>query len=296
MLRFPHATPHRFLRLSIGSISAVLITFLCAVSVCAQIFTGTGFTIVDGGARTAASCSTVPVAITGDRMIRSVSIDSVSHSWLGDLEVRVYPPGSTPPPSTAAPSVVMTSPPDGRACNLAGTYRFIDTAAQSVDAATVGCASATNLAPGDYRTSNYGGGTNPGVVTSLTTSFGARTPANSNGNWLVCVFDFAAPDSGTVGSTSIQFVVPSAASVSLAGRVLTADGTGIGNTVITMTAQSGEARTVITNPFGYYRFDGVEIGQTYILSASSKRYTFENPTVTHHAADSFDGINFIANP
>ena len=296
MICVPRPTVRRISRLTIGSVSTILITFFTTVAVFAQIFSGPGFTIADGAARSAASCSTVPVTISGDRMVRSVSINSVNHTWLGDLEVRVYPPGAAPPPSTAAPSAVMTSPPDGRACNLAGTYTFADTAAQSVDAATVGCTDATNLAAGSYRTSNYGGGVNPGALTSLATLFGARTPANSNGNWLVCVFDFATPDGGTVGSTSIQFAVPSAAHASLSGRVVTAEGVGIGNTLITLTGQAGEPRTVITNPFGYYRFDDVEIGHTYSLTARSKRHTFQTPTVTHHAADSAEGINFIANP
>lgn len=54
-------------------------TVFLASTVHAQIFTGTGFTIVDNGARVAASCSTVLVAgITTGVNVRSVSLTNAS--------------------------------------------------------------------------------------------------------------------------------------------------------------------------------------------------------------------------
>ncbi|MGC2239005.1 MAG: carboxypeptidase-like regulatory domain-containing protein [Pyrinomonadaceae bacterium] len=277
---------------------SIFLTVLFLNTIQAQIFTGAGFTIVDNGGRVPASCSTVAVSgVSTSVNVRSVSLTG-THSWLGDIEARVYPPAAAPPPSTVG-TTVITSPPDGRACNLSGTYRFTDMAlpaTNSIDAATVGCADATNVASGDYRTSTYGGGTAVGPVTSLATSFGALTPAQANGNWLVCVFDFAAPDGGAITSTSVQLTVLSSASVAVGGRVTTAKGSGIGKVKVTMTDPSGTVRMAITNPFGYYRFEGVEVGANYIITASGKGYTFDNPTVVHFASEDFDGINFTANP
>lgn len=261
----------------------------------AQIFTGSGFTVVDGGSRVAASCSTVPVSgVTGNRNVRAISFTG-THSWLGDTEIRIYPPGVAAPPSTTG-SVVISSPPDGRACNYSGTYRFSDQAAQSIDAATVGCADATNLAPGDYRTSTYGGGTNPGPVTSLTTTFGLRTPAQINGNWLVCMFDFAAPDGGVIASTSIQFAVPSAAGASIGGRVSDGKGYAIAGATIMLTDAQGASRTVKSNTFGFYRFDDLPVGQNYVLSVSSKRYSFDDPQRVVNLSESITDMDFVAVP
>lgn len=220
----------------------------------------------------------------------------MTHTFIGDVVIRVYPPGTAAPPSTVG-SIVISSPPDDRACNFNGTYNFQDSAAQSIDQATAGpCTTAVNVAPGNYRTSTYAGTTGIGPTTSMTTTFGLRTPAQTNGNWRVCIFDFAAGDSGTVASASINFAVATAASVSIGGRVATKDGTGIGKTVVTLTEASGTTHTVITNPFGYYRFEGLAAGENYVISAMNKRFTFETPTVVHFASEDNDGINFTANP
>ncbi|MBA2735551.1 MAG: hypothetical protein H0U50_02065, partial [Pyrinomonadaceae bacterium] len=47
---------------------------------------------------------------------------------------------------------------------------------------------------------------------------------------------------------------------------------------VEMTDQGGNVRTARTNPFGYYRFEGVAAGETYIISVSSKHYSFIQST------------------
>jgi hypothetical protein len=260
----------------------------------AQIFTGAGFTIVDNGARVPASCSTVAVSgVTGNRNVKSISLNGMTHTWLGDTETRVYPPGAAAPPSTTG-SFVISSPPDGRACNFNGNYRFIDTAISSMDAATVGCADAADVPPGDYLGSTYGGGVNPGPVISLATTFGSLTAAQVNGNWLVCVFDFATPDGGSVTSTSIQLVVPTAANVSISGRVVNASGQGISRATLVLSGSSGVPVTVTTNPFGYYTFDDLQVGETYILTVTSKTNSFANPTRVINVEDNISDADFVS--
>jgi hypothetical protein len=69
--------------------------------------------------------------------------------------------------------------------------------------------------------------------------------------------------------------VPTAANVSISGRVLTTDGRGLRNAVITITDQSGNARNVMTGPMGTYRFDDLATGATYVISVRSRRFSYE---------------------
>lgn len=170
-------------------------------------------------------------------------------------------------------------------------------AAQSVDAATTTpspCNDAYNLPPGDYRTSAYGGGDfTPGPVTSLYTLFGVLTPGQVNGNWLVCVFDYSPGDTGTVGGTSIFFGAPTAASVTIGGRVLNSEGRGIVNVRVNMTLPNHSIRSVLTGKGGIYQFDNVEVGSVYFLTAVSKNYIFEMPTRVVSLTDAVSDLNFV---
>ena len=73
---------------------------------------------------------------------------------------------------------------------------------------------------------------------------------------------------------------PTAAPVSISGRVLTLDGRGLMNAVVVLTERSGTSRTARTGPFGYYRFDDVEAGQTLIFDVRSKLYQFAPQVVS----------------
>ncbi|MEQ1644326.1 MAG: DUF4394 domain-containing protein, partial [Pyrinomonadaceae bacterium] len=65
-----------------------------------------------------------------------------------------------------------------------------------------------------------------------------------------------------------------AAGVEVSGRVLTPDGRGLRNAVVSMTDSSGAVRTATTSTFGYYRFDDVSAGDSYVMSVTSRRYRF----------------------
>jgi hypothetical protein len=62
-------------------------------------------------------------------------------------------------------------------------------------------------------------------------------------------------------------------------------------------ALSGGALTqpvrVTTNHFGYFVFDEVEVGNSYIISVDSKRYTFKNPTRVFNLEGDLRGIDFV---
>ncbi len=94
------------------------------------------------------------------------------------------------------------------------------------------------------------------------------------------------------GGFWFQNLAPTAAAVSITGRVTTSNGQGIRNARVTLTAPNGARRTAITSTFGYYAFDGVEVGHTYVLEIASKRYTFTNPTRVFSLQDHVTGMDF----
>jgi hypothetical protein len=73
---------------------------------------------------------------------------------------------------------------------------------------------------------------------------------------------------------------PTAAGVSIAGRVLSPSGRGISRARVLITDSTGQTRSVMTNPFGYYSFGNVEVGGTYIFEVRDKRYTFTPQTLS----------------
>lgn len=94
--------------------------------------------------------------------------------------------------------------------------------------------------------------------------------------------------------TLAQPVAPTAASASVGGRVLTADGFGISQARVMLTDQQGIERRVITNSFGYYRFDGVVVGAAYIFSVRHKRWGTMTVTQAHNIQEERDDLDFIA--
>lgn len=89
------------------------------------------------------------------------------------------------------------------------------------------------------------------------------------------------------GQTCIQPVAPTAASVTVAGNVRTADGRGLTNARVQITDQAGNIRGVVTGRNGHYQFDEVEAGQTYTIAVASRRYSFSPRvvSVTDNVAD-----------
>ena len=92
----------------------------------------------------------------------------------------------------------------------------------------------------------------------------------------------------------ISIMAPTAASVSISGRVLTGDNRGLRNARVYLTEASGEIRSTITNPFGYYHFYEIEAGQTVILTVTSKRYQFAPQVLS--LVEGLTDVNFIPQP
>lgn len=96
------------------------------------------------------------------------------------------------------------------------------------------------------------------------------------------------------GFWTASLLNPTAASVTVGGRVLNSAGRGIRNVLIVMTDSTGAMRTALSTSFGYYSFADVPAGETYILSARAKRFAFAQPTQVVSVSEETTEINFIA--
>lgn len=84
---------------------------------------------------------------------------------------------------------------------------------------------------------------------------------------------------------------PTAAAVSIRGRVLTPGGSGLRNALVTLTDANGNSRTVLTGLRGTFNFTETRAGETYIVSVNSKRYTFQPQVVT--AVSDITDLSFV---
>ncbi len=105
------------------------------------------------------------------------------------------------------------------------------------------------------------------------------------------------PASGTASVSVVlsgnSALTTTAAGVSVSGRVSSSRGPAIPSTIVTLTGSDGVTRSARTNSFGYYSFDNVRVGETYILNASRKGYVFAPQVVS--VSDHISELNFIAN-
>ncbi|MCD9187196.1 MAG: carboxypeptidase-like regulatory domain-containing protein [Pyrinomonadaceae bacterium] len=76
-----------------------------------------------------------------------------------------------------------------------------------------------------------------------------------------------------------NLLAPTAASARIEGRVLDSEGNSLRNIAVILTGTPlTTPRIVKTNSFGNYVFEDVEVGQTYVISISSKKYGFGQPS------------------
>ena len=95
-----------------------------------------------------------------------------------------------------------------------------------------------------------------------------------------------------VDKGAFESLVPTAAGVSVGGRVVTGDGTGVSRARVMLTDQNGSTRLVLTGNFGYFTFTDVEAGETYIVTVMSKRYSFPGQVV--NVNDNVTDLNITA--
>jgi hypothetical protein len=100
--------------------------------------------------------------------------------------------------------------------------------------------------------------------------------------------------SGAVDIGAFEALAPSAALVSVSGRVTTEYGRSVSRAQVWMTNSTGGQCFASTNTFGFYRIEGVPAGETYIFDVRHIRFSFL-PHVLTIMEDKSD-LNFTAQP
>ncbi|QQS34080.1 MAG: carboxypeptidase regulatory-like domain-containing protein [Acidobacteriota bacterium] len=96
-------------------------------------------------------------------------------------------------------------------------------------------------------------------------------------------------DGADIGA--VEMLIPTSAGVEVSGRVFTASGSPLRNATVTMTDAAGVVRTAVTSSFGYYRFEGVPVGDSFVMSVSSRSYRF-TPRVVQ-VLDTLTDVDFV---
>ena len=113
------------------------------------------------------------------------------------------------------------------------------------------------------------GGQSSGGPFSLNSTAGQSSCGSSSGG----VFSGSSGYNGG-GTCAAALAAPTAARVIVSGQTITSDGRGVKNVVVTLTDGSGQVRSTRTNAFGYFAFEGVLPGSSYVVQASARHYLF----------------------
>ena len=100
----------------------------------------------------------------------------------------------------------------------------------------------------------------------------------------------ANPLTTTFSSGTIQLLGPTAANVSVSGRVLNSSGRQVYNAIVAVTDSNGNERHVRTNQFGRYRINGIPAGGEYVFTVRAKGYL--PVTQIRTVSDDITGFDF----
>jgi hypothetical protein len=93
-----------------------------------------------------------------------------------------------------------------------------------------------------------------------------------------------------ISDASFTILGPTTASVG--GRALDGLGRRIKGVLITLTSPDGAERTAVTDANGGYFFDGVPLGETYMIRASHRQYNFTPESIEYVHVDQNSNQNF----
>ncbi|CAN5161691.1 hypothetical protein BH20ACI2_BH20ACI2_04350 [soil metagenome] len=195
---------------------------------------------------------------------------------------------------------VLTNPIVTLGADTAGTWTLLTNPNQLAQG-RIGIAADTvpgnpaTLSPPDRRMINIrfdvvpGSPTGPTSITfvpnnAVPTPPTLRSTSDPDGNLLPTVYqDGSLMIGGTACTTSAR--------VSLSGRVTNATGLGIRSAEVFLTDSEGNRRKVLTSSLGYYQFDEIDSGKSYVMGVSSRRYRFESRVV--QVTDNLTELDFV---
>ena len=100
------------------------------------------------------------------------------------------------------------------------------------------------------------------------------------------------------GAVHAYAMVPAemVANVSVAGRVLHANGASVNNALVTISGGNLPGTVSMrTGSFGHFSFEGLQAGLTYTVTVITRGYTFAEPTVIVTPSADVNDLNFVTN-
>lgn len=236
-------------------------------------------------------------------------------SVIGSIRITVYDYGGSFPDDTdflligpQGQNIVLLADAGGSAQGGPVTLNFSDAAGAVVS--DIGPLFTGDFEPTSYRnvanfpgSAPFGpyhepGGTVGGSGTQ--TLFGNFGGTNPNGTWNLYIRNqtqTGALIGNIAGGWGLEFFSPITPFASISGRVLTANGSGIRNAKVVVTGGSLTSPIIATTgSFGYFMFEGLATGETYVVTVNSKRYTFSTPSRVITLTDNISDADFIAEP
>jgi pectin methylesterase-like acyl-CoA thioesterase len=218
---------------------------------------------------TASTGSAITIPVTIGAVPAGSPIESFDFTVFYDPAVlqAVSPFGSNAGTLSANCSVLANSPTAGRVVVSGACATAITTASGGV---------LYNLNFNVIGTSGQRTGllfNNPATGTQ-TFQFNSGTPAANTTNGLFTVLG------------------PTAAPATIKGRVLTNRGRAIPRAQVVITGPDGVKRYAGTNSFGYYQFNEVTAGETYVINVSHKQYRFVSQVISLN--ESLSEVNITA--
>jgi hypothetical protein len=240
----------------------------------------------------------------GPQMIGSMRITlyDVALNIPDNMDVLLVAPGGQ--------SMILEADAGGQSVNEPATLNFKDTAGQVLP-------DEGPLATGDFEPTSWAAVSNfptpaptgpynlPGSTvggTGTQTLIGNFGGTDSNGIWRLYVRDDTPSDGQVVvglilGGWGIEFLGSTTANASISGRITTADLRGIRIARVVISGDSlAEPRTVSTGSFGYFVFEGLTAGETYVVTVNSQRYRFSVPSRVISLVDNVTDADFAADP
>lgn len=89
-------------------------------------------------------------------------------------------------------------------------------------------------------------------------------------------------------------LAPTAAKVTVSGRISTVIGSGIRNIIVNLVEADGTTHIALTNSFGYYQFEDIEAAQLVVVSVYSRNYSFRDPVRAIKLSDNLAGVDFVS--
>ena len=129
---------------------------------------------------------------------------SMTHTYVGDLEVALFSPNAQTVNPVFARIGATSMQSFGDNSNLSGTYTFSDfgTTNPWTVATTQACGTDCVITPQNYRSTQAGPSTNPAPITSFTSAF--LPTVNRNGTWTLRIRDGGGGDTGFVTAASLS--------------------------------------------------------------------------------------------